>query len=304
MEAPPHSSQVTVLVADDTESELDCARETLEEAGYRVLTARDGQQALEQFGQHQPDLVMLDVVMPRLTGLEVCRIVKAQTRQGYVPVVLVSTRNTVNARVEGLRCGADDYLGKPYDPEELRARVEALLRTRRSLERSGPRPQAAGDTTEEAAFRGRMEEEFDRAERYSEPLACLRVDLEGEVDPAATSDLRGVVEGCVRKIDLVFPAGPAGYLLLLPNTHFPGALSVAERIWRRARQVRPEGGDGVVSIGVSFYPNRDTNSLSDLLELVDAALTRARAGGGGKICLFQHQGYLYVPEGDPSGADG
>ncbi len=300
MEPPPYSSQVTVLVADDTESELDCARQALEEAGYRVLTARDGQQALEQFGQHHPDLILLDVVMPRLTGLEVCRIVKAQTRQGYVPVVLVSTRNTVNARVEGLRCGADDYLGKPYDPEELRARVEALLRTRRAMMRaSGPQPAAGAD---EGPARGRMEEEFDRAERYNEPLACLRVDLEGDPGADAVADLRATIASCVRKIDLVYRAGQAGYLLLLPNTHFPGALSVAERIWRRSREARPGGGDGIVSVGVSFFPNRDTHSLEDLLELVDTALTRARAEGGGKICLYQHQGYLYVPEGEAPGA--
>jgi two-component system cell cycle response regulator len=73
---------------------------------------------------------MLDVVMPRLTGLETCRILKAKAGGNYLPVIMVSTRNSVNARVEGLRSGADDYLGKPYDAEELRARVEALLRTR------------------------------------------------------------------------------------------------------------------------------------------------------------------------------
>jgi two-component system cell cycle response regulator len=87
---------------------------------------------------------------------------------------------------------------------------------------------------------------------------------------------------------------------VLPNTHFPGALTVAERISRETR--RPQRGAAgeaqsfTVSIGVSFFPNKDTHTLKDMLELVDAALDRARREQGGKICLFQHQGYLYAPD--------
>ena len=112
-------------------------------------------------------------------------------------------------------------------------------------------------------------------------------------------ELRVVVDATIRKIDLVFTARPHGYLLALPNTHFPGALAVAERIARDARRLRITDLDKAttsVSIGVAFYPNKDTHCLQDLLELADAALDRARTEGGGKICLFQHQGYLYAPE--------
>ena len=111
-----------ILVADDSSVERAAARTALEEAGYAVMEAVDGQQALEVFTRERPDLVMLDVVMPRLTGLETCRILKAKAGGNYLPVIMVSTRNSVNARVEGLRSGADDYLGKPYDAEELCAR--------------------------------------------------------------------------------------------------------------------------------------------------------------------------------------
>ena len=111
--------------------------------------------------------------------------------------------------------------------------------------------------------------------------------------------LRDVIESCVRKIDLVFRVDDQGYLLLLPNTHFPGALAVAERICVDADKLRLESqeeGSFTVSVGVSFFPNKDTHGVDDLLELVGAALERARSEGGGKICLFQHQGYLYAPE--------
>lgn len=301
MQASP-SNAVKVLVADDSEAERIAARTTLNAAGYAVVEAFDGQHALEVFARERPDLVMLDVVMPRLTGLETCRILKAKTQSTYLPVIMLSTRNSVNARVEGLRSGADDYLGKPYDGSELVARVEALLRTRKilsdpegSAEPDAPvSPSEAGPTTPLAdAQRRRMEEEFDRAERYSDPLACLRVAVDGSSGQVA---LRSVIESSVRKIDIIFEAGEDGYMLLLPNTHFPGALSVAERIWKDARATTVGGTPMSVSVGVSFYPNRDTHSLQDLVDLVDAALKQARQEGGGKICLYQHQGYLYAPE--------
>ena len=88
-------------------------------------------------------------------------------------------------------------------------------------------------------------------------------------------------------------------MLVLPNTHFPGALAVAERIWKRCAKIaarQPWRRHRAVSVGISFFPNKDTHSLQDLLDLVDAALDRARSDGGGKICLYQHQGYLYAPE--------
>jgi two-component system cell cycle response regulator len=319
-----NTPRAKILVADDSSVERAAARAALEEAGYSVMEAVDGQQALEVFARDRPDLVMLDVVMPRLTGLETCRILKAKAQGGYLPVIMVSTRNSVNARVEGLRSGADDYLGKPYDAEELRARVEALLRTRKVIgertakdkdkdkgkpEAEAPAGAGAVARNPSEVFRRRAEEEFDRAERYSDPLACLRVELDDydaliqrhSVDAVAgmIRSLRDVIETSVRKIDLVFRLDDRGYVLLLPNTHFPGALAVAERISLDSVKMRLDAEPAyraTVSVGVSFFPNKDTHSVQDLLDLVGAALERARSEGGGKICLFQHQGYLYAPE--------
>jgi PleD family two-component response regulator len=284
-------------VADDTEADRRVARDALEAAGHQVIEAEDGQQAIEMFARERPDLVMLDVVMPRLSGLEACRLLKAKTQHSYMPVIMLSTRNSVNARVEGLRSGADDYLGKPYDAEELRARVDALLRARRVLGESDDEgrgiPSSEGGPLDAANVR-RLEQEFDRAERYSDPLACLHIAHDAATPNAqATARLRAVIDATVRKIDLVFTVRPHGFLVTLPNTHFPGALAVAERISRDARH-----GGGTVSIGVGFFPNRDVHSLRELLTLCESALDRARNDGGGKICLFQHQGYMYAPE-DP-----
>lgn len=315
-----------ILVADDSSAERNHARSALEALGFQVLEAKDGQEALEVFARERPDLVMLDVVMPRLTGLETCRILKAKSGNEYLPVIMLSTRNSVNARVEGLRSGADDYLGKPYDPEELRARVEALLRTRAILARGSEETPAHTRTRmliagselpsetprdPELVLRERVNEEFERAERYSDPLACLRVAIDGLEEIGAQKGqetveecllgLRALIEICVRKIDLVFRSDEGSFTVLLPNTHFPGALAVAERVCLEGRKLRAASlatGAASVSVGVSFFPNKDTSNAEDLLRFVEDALARAQTDGGGKICLFQHQGYLYAPEAE------
>ena len=220
---------------------------------------------------------------------------------------MVSTRNSVNARVEGLRSGADDYLGKPYDGEELRLRVELLLRTRAALDR----PEGAAEAPADAAP-ARVElptEELHRrmaggvrAGRALQRPTRVPADRGRRAGRACAGGwwrcCAAVIETHVRKIDLMMRIDERGYLLVLPNTHFPGALTVAERISRETR--RPQRGEAqagfTVSIGVSFFPNKDTHTLQDMLELVHAALDRARREQGGKICLFQHQGYLYAPD--------
>ena len=104
----------------------------------------------------------------------------------------------------------------------------------------------------------------------------------------------------MRKIDLVHRQGPRSYVLVLPNTHFPGALSVAERIVQRARRLPGVREPLDPSVGIAFFPSRDVSAFGDLLEMSERALERARQEGGGAICLYQHEGYLYRPE-DPAG---
>ncbi len=302
MAAPSPPISGTILVADDSAGDRSVARTILEGAGYTVLEARDGNEALEVARASAPDLVILDVVMPRIGGLETCRILKAQSEGEYLPVLMVSTRTTVSARVDGLRSGADDYLGKPYDKLELQARVEVLLRTRAAFVAQTRRAQGEAEarpaervaasvhpTSEE--LRAAMSDELARAARYSDPLALLRVAAESAELPSERLEV--LVRRGLRRIDLVDRADgeDRALLLLLPDTHFPGALAVAERIVLAGRAESV-----MINIGVSFFPNRNTTTFDDMREHARAALAMAAEAGGGKICLFQHQGYLYSPE--------
>jgi DNA-binding response OmpR family regulator len=123
----------TLLVADDDDDILQLVSFRLERAGYKVVTAADGQQALAAARQHQPDLAVLDVMMPGLNGYEVTRQLRADPATAAIPVILLTARVQEADVSRGFEAGADDYLRKPFSPQELRSRVQALLARRSSV---------------------------------------------------------------------------------------------------------------------------------------------------------------------------
>jgi DNA-binding response OmpR family regulator len=128
----------TVLVVDDEEAIAEAVRARLESEGYRVLVAGDGPEAIEICDEARPDLVVLDLMLPGMDGLEVCKIIQ---RERWVPVLMLTARTDESDKVAGFAVGADDYLTKPFSPKILVARVRALLRRAQD---ASPAPLAAG----------------------------------------------------------------------------------------------------------------------------------------------------------------
>lgn len=328
MSEPPQGRRpesYTIVVAEDDRLTRDLLAGMLRGHGYNVESFSDGQTAVERVGQGGVDLVLLDILMPRLSGLEACRLLKSMTTDTFLPVVLVTVKTDSASRVEGLKIGADDYVCKPFDEGELLARVEAMLRikklhdhvarARAKLERLSVHDDMTG-LFNYRYLHNRLSEEFKRAERYHDPLACIIVDIDRlqlindtagrELGDRILLTVAEVMLRSVRDVDVVARFGGDEFLVILPSTHFAGSVTVAERIWREvgdsAFSIGTESNIKVtLSLGVSLFPSRDVRSKDALLRAADAALSQAKRDGGNRLCVFQQQGYLYTPmAGTPS----
>ena len=128
---PTDEGQARILVVDDDALIRQILADQLVEAGYLVSTARDGEEALAKVAAESPDLVLLDVIMPRLDGFEVCRRLKSDERTILIPVVMITVLTATQERIKGIEVGADDFLSKPFNPQELMTRVRSLLKLKR-----------------------------------------------------------------------------------------------------------------------------------------------------------------------------
>ena len=256
----------------------------------------------------------------QLRGLEACRALKR--RGDFLPIIL--TVRTPSGRVEAYRAGADDVVARPLDADELRARVDVWLRTRRIFDESRrPAPAPLLDDgrgrdrltglADQRGFTQRLDEEFTRGDQERTPLSVMAIHLDGldEVngrfgrsagDRMLVACARVLVRA-FREQDLVARPGGDELVALLPGLHFIGCVDLAERIQRELAQTAIfEAAVRIpcaASIGVASFPAQHIESPTDLLRFAHAALARAKAEGHGRICLYQHQGYLFQPQPVP-----
>jgi diguanylate cyclase (GGDEF)-like protein len=324
--AQTSSAGSSIVLADDDRLTREALLSVLRAHGYAVEAVADGQAAVERVGRGGVDLVLLDILMPRLSGLEACRLIKGMTSDSFLPVVLLTVKTDSASRVEGLKIGADDYVCKPFDERELIARVEAMLRIKRlhdhvvearaKLEQLSIHDELTG-LYNYRYLHSRMSEEFKRAERYHDPLAALVVDIDrleahNQSGGRAHGDavIRSVAESLkrsVREVDVVARFGGDEFLVLLPSTHFAGSVTVAERIWRDVGEHPVPAEDAEpssvsLSVGVALFPSRDVRTKDQLVRAADAALHNAKREGKNRVCVYQQQGQLYTPVAGDGGA--
>ncbi|HEX6629886.1 MAG TPA: response regulator [Gemmatimonadaceae bacterium] len=159
-----------LLFADDNEDMRLMVRDLLQSSGHEVALAPDGLSALAAVQAREPDLLILDLAMPGMTGFEVCRAIKRNPFTSRIPVLMLTSHGEVESKLEGFEAGADDYLPKPFDPRELRARVAALLRL---VQREGDRNPTSGLPGGHA-----IENELEQRVGRGEPFAVLYLDFD------------------------------------------------------------------------------------------------------------------------------
>lgn len=321
-ERPPEKTEKPhVLVVDDDRANCERLMQLFGDEGYEVDVAFDGLVALEKIREKAPSLVVLDVMMPKMNGLELCRIIKQSLGDVFLPVILVTVKGDIDSKVQGLKMGADDYLAKPYNPIELKARVSSLLRIKELQDRINTKKRQLEDLSFTDGMTGlynhrylqqRLNEEFKRAQRYNDPLSCVMVDLDHfkkvndtcghPFGDQVVKDTADILRQCVREHDIVTRYGGDEFLIILPRTHFTGSLTVAERIWKTLDSHTVTDGKNArkvtASIGISFYPNKNVTGPEQLIAHADEALYKAKRDGRNKICLYQHYNYFYQPTAD------
>jgi diguanylate cyclase (GGDEF)-like protein len=288
------------LVIDDSEEIHLLLRARLSPEPITLHCAGGGEEGLARAVELQPDLILLDVDMPSPDGFEVCRRLKEDSRTQSIPVVFLSGATSTEEKIRGLELGATDYITKPFDPAELRARVRASLRTKYLLDLLSRKAMIDGLTGlwNRAYFETRLVTELSLSRRTKQPLACVMLDLDHfkqlndqHGHPFGDEVLRTVGqvlgETC-RAEDVVCRYGGEEFVVLAPNTVGARATELAERIrvaiesnkWcNRNKPVKV-----TASLGVADLQNSPPPSL---LELADSALYKAKNAGRNRVVLAE-----------------
>jgi len=290
-----------VLFVDDDPTTTAVTRLLLEKVGYTVTTASNGLEALQKLEQKHYPLVITDWEMPEMDGAELCKLIRRQYFGGYVYTMLLTRRGDRENLLEGLECGADDYLTKPVDEGELLARLqtgrritslEHRLRTANEEALRMSMTDALTSTFNRRYLMKELPSELERARREGSALSVIMCDVDhfkkindryghsaGDLVLVTVADV--VRSSCRPKIDWVARYGGEEFILVLPATPLAGAQVVAERIRKRLESTLIEGERHSVLVTASF------GVVSDLRRWPSPALDADRFLACADRCLYE-----------------
>ena len=290
--------KANILIVDDNPDKLSLLEAALCLAGYRVTTATDGVEALAAIESYQPDLVITDVMMPRMNGYELAQRIRANPVTKFIPVIM---QTAAGRRAEDLRraseVGALGYITDPTDLDLLLARTRTLLEFKAYL-----------DVCEEAAFTDhltglanrrrferQMEREVGRTMRFERPFSLLMIDIDNfknlndsfghDAGDDAIRRISRVLREGTRGIDLAARIGGEEFAVLLVETNQEGGFEVAERLRLAIRSLEiPSGAQLTASFGVAECPT-DAQTAADILKAADIALYEAKRQGRDRVMV-------------------
>jgi diguanylate cyclase (GGDEF)-like protein len=301
-------STTRVLVVDDDTEVREALADVLAANGYEAVKARSGNEALDLLDRDQTiELVLLDVNLPERDGFDILRRLKATDRHRDLPVICVSARTAVEDKIAGLKLGAVDYLAKPFDVQELFARMARPLRVKRILERLDRARSAAEHLSLTDPVTGlpnrrdleqRLREEIDRSARRTEPLGCLMIDVDRfklvndefghSAGDAVLSEVATVLRASIRSFDVVARFGGDEFVVLLPGATLEASRHVAEALCDVISTLAiPIGSERTLRLSISAGAvSHDPATLEDahaLLDRADAALLVAKRTGRNRV---------------------
>ncbi len=308
-----------ILVVDDNRTNVNMVIQGLQSNfDYDFLTAYDGAEGLSKINRHKPDIIVMDVEMPKMGGYDVCRIIKSSNKFDFMPVILMTAREDMESKIAGLELGADDYLIKPVNMLELAAKLKSMLRLKflqdqlkernNQLESLNEKLQQMSITDSLTGiynrryFYQRLSVEFARAQRYQLPLTCIMMDLDhfksindNYGHPFGDLVLQGtsvILKDSVRKIDLLARYGGEEMIMVLPETTVEGGFTVAERIRKSLSEKEFSDDNSIVhvtaSFGTSTFPYQGVDSYEEMIKLADKALYNAKESGRNQVRQYEN----------------
>lgn len=300
-----------VLVADDDPGSLMVAQAAVESAGHDCIAAEDGLVAWRLYQEHQPDVVITDLMMPGLDGLALCRAIRARTNDLYTYIVLLTSQGSRDDMLAGLQAGADDYVTKPLDPFVLHAKLLVALRVttlHADLDhyRKVLSEQARTDPLTGLHNRLKLAEDLEqlhaRSARYANDYCLAMCDVDNfksyndiyghQAGDLALRTLADALAGEARQSDGVYRFGGEEFLLVLPHQTQTGARTLVERALAavKALDITHSGdpsGTLTLSAGISAFATGHRVSPEQILNEADSALYAAKAAGRNRVELAQ-----------------
>lgn len=296
-----------ILVADDQPLDRSILRLSLEKWGYTVLEAADGNEAVARLSTDDaPRIAILDWMMPGLSGPEICEHIRYQENEKYTYILLLTSKESKEDLVQGLSSGADDYIVKPVDMQELQVRLRAgrriielqeeLIATREELRIQATRDFLTGIWNRGMIMR-KLHEEIDRASRKSEPVAIAMCDIDHfkQINdtfghPAGDAVLIEVarrMQDAIRSYDALGRFGGEEFLIICPTTDASGVARLAERL-RTIVSATPIKTDShtvaaTISIGVTAHDGNKPAEIDQLISQADSALYTAKRNGRNRV---------------------
>ena len=299
-----------ILVVDDVPVNIQLLVTYLAAEGYEVDSAKDGHDAMKAVKEHQPDLILLDVMMPKMNGFKVCEVIKSDDATKFIPVILVTALNELEDKIKGMNSGADDFLAKPFNKLELLVRVRSLLRIKHLHDELQEKVIELQRTKEELRqlaitdgltglynyryFKEQLLQELKRAQRHSLKVAVVMIDIDhfkqyndknghpaGDV---VLKDIARLLRDNIRNIDLAARYGGEEFSLILIETDKPSAKIVSEKIRKLvedygfAYESSQPDGKLTISTGVATFPE-DGEDFDTLVSKADQRLYLAKEAG-------------------------
>lgn len=299
-----------ILIAEDDNVTRHILEKSVTEMDFEVVSCKNGHDAWKILqSENPPHLLILDWMMPGMDGLEICRKVREQAKEPYTFILLLTSKGEQDDFVKGMEAGADDYVVKPFNHNDLRVRLKAgrrivelneeLLYVRDNLEKQATHDKLTGLYNRHFMVEI-LEKEFSRALRHQSDLSCLLLDLDNFKDVNDTfghtfgdlvlREFSAGLEQNIRKSDISIRYGGEEFMVLLPNTGIAGAQNIAEKIRATCEKKRYDDGHNsttvTVSIGIASIKQHQLIDDKEIVACADKALYRSKAEGRNRITVY------------------